>query len=129
MYIVFLTDFMKSIVFSCGGALLLGLTSCLALTNPGQSDYEEYASKKLVFYVKSEVCSNHRVSMFLNRYCQTLVDSSRIQLGHFLSQATQRQNFLLFSIYKTEIFLPGILPRYEVDTLGIMDKFYTYNSD
>ena len=120
---------MKALVLGCGGVILMGFIGCLVLTNPGQSDYEEYASDQLVYYVKDRVCYDRGVAVLLQRYCQTLVDSSRKQLGHFLSQKTERNNYLFFSIYKTDLFVPGLFPRYQFETIGILENFYTYESD
>ncbi|MEI6380124.1 MAG: DUF4359 domain-containing protein [Cyanobacteriota bacterium ELA615] len=120
---------MKSLLVSCATVLSIGFIGCLFLTNPGQEDYEEYATEQMIFYVKDKICSDHRGTVFLQRYCQTLVDSSREQLGRFLSQKTQRHNYLLFSIYRTDLLLPGIMPRFQFQTIGILQNFYTFESD
>jgi len=120
---------MKSLVFGCAGVLLIGFIGCLILTNPGESDYDDYAAEKLVFYVKDKICLEQGVGVFLQRYCRTLLDSSRKQLGHLISQKTQRHNYLLFSVYSTDLSLPAPIPRYQFETIAILENFYTYESD
>ncbi len=120
---------MKSLLFNCVTALSIGFIGCLCLTNPGQEDYQDYATDQIVFYVKDKICSERGSAIFLRRYCHTLVDTSRKQLVRFLSQKTQRHNYLLFSVYSTDILLPGILPRFQFKTIGILENFYIFESD
>ncbi len=120
---------MRFLALGIGGSLLVTFIGCMILTNPGQSDYEDYASEKLVFYLKDKICLEKGISLFLQRYCHTLVDTSRKQLGQFLSQKTQRHNYVFFSIYKTDLLFPAPIPRYQFETIGILENFYTYESD
>ena len=120
---------MRGLVCSVSGFFLLVLIGCMVITNPSQRDYEDYASEKLVFYIKERVCLEPKVNVLLQRYCNTLIDTSRKQFANFLSQKTQRHNYLLFSIYKTDLSLPAPIPRYQFETIAILENFYTYESD
>ena len=104
------------------GLILSG--SILVITNPGQINYEEYASERLNIYLKQDVCP--QIAHKLRNPCRILVDFARPQLNSAIANQTQRTNFLLFSIYETDLSIPSALPDYHFETLGIFDKFYTY---
>ena len=104
------------------GLILSG--SILVITNPGQGNYEEYASKQLNIYLKEDVCPG--ITKELRNPCRILVDFARPQLESAIANQTQRQNFLLFSVYQTDLSIPSALPDYHFETLGIFDQFYTY---
>lgn len=104
------------------GLILSGLI--LVITNPGQGNYEQYASEKLNSYLKEDVCPE--IAQQLRNPCRILVDFARPKLDLAIAAQTQRQNFLLFSIYQTELSIPSALPDYHFETLGIFDRFYTY---
>ena len=104
------------------GLILSGFI--LVITNPGQGNYEEYAAKKLNIYLKEDVCPE--INQQLRNPCRILVDFARPQLNLAIANQTQRQNFILFSIYETNLSIPSALPDYYFATLGIFDKFYTY---
>ena len=57
------------------------------------------------------------------------LDVSKIQLKQLISSQTQQQNFLLFSLYRTNLELPAPLPSYEVETIAILKRFYIYSAD
>ncbi|MDJ0899337.1 MAG: DUF4359 domain-containing protein [Xenococcus sp. MO_188.B8] len=107
------------------GLILSG--SILLITNPGNRNYEQYASTKLNNYLKDNVCSE--ATKNLRKPCLILVDLARPQLNFAIANQTQRQNFLFFSIYQTDLSIPSALPDYHFETLGIFDKFYTYSAE
>ena len=99
----------------------------LVITNPGQKNYEQYAANRLNYYLKQDVCPE--VTQQLRNPCRILVDFARPQLDSAIANQTQRQNFLIFSIYQTELSIPATIPDYHFETLGIFDKFYTYSAE
>lgn len=108
---------------------VLGLA--MAKTNPSQDEYEEYATTQLADYLKKDVCAK-APSMFenlLRRNCGVLVDTSRPQMQQIISQKTQRRDFLIFSVYHTELKVNSFLPAYEFETVGAFDTFYTYMAE
>ncbi|NES18304.1 MAG: DUF4359 domain-containing protein [Symploca sp. SIO3E6] len=113
-----------------GGLALVGLGAAMAVTNPRQDGYDEYAVEKLSTYLKEEACSQvpklPQVEEFLQRQCKSLVDTARPQIKQVLSEKTERQNFLLFSIYRTDLNISPSLPAYHVETVGVFQKFYIY---
>jgi hypothetical protein len=104
----------------------------MMMTNPGQVAYEEYAAGKLTTYLKKDLCMQIRelgdLQGILRTQCKNLVDTGRPQLEQVISLGTKRQNFLLFSIYQTELELPSPVPSYQFDTIAILQNFYTYQA-
>src|SRR3712207_6010052 len=93
------------IVAAIGGMALVGLGVAMALTNPSQETFEGYALEKLTTYLKDEACMQVP-SVFgnvLQRECKTLVDTGRPKIKQLISERTQRQNFIFFSIYRTNL--------------------------
>ncbi len=101
--------------------------SILVITNPGSGNYEAYASERLNAYLKDDVCGE--LTKKLRNPCLVLVDIARPQLNQAIANQTQRQNFLLFSIYQTDLSIPSEIPDYHFETLGIFDQFYTYRAE
>ena len=114
-----------------GGTALVSTGTCLMMTNPGQHDYESYATDALTVYLKQEVCSQApgEFGGFLRSHCKTLVDTGKPHIQKVIANQTIRQNYLLFSIYETELFLPSPVPSYQFETIGVFRHFYTYQAD
>lgn len=114
-----------------GGITLVGAGTCMVITNPGKPDYESYATEALTTYLKQEVCpqASGELGGFLKSHCKTLVDTGRPHIRQVIANKTIRQNYLLFSIYETELFLPAPVPSYQFETIGILRQFYTYQAD
>ena len=124
------------IVALVGGVALGGLGVAMALTNPTQLAYEEYAVDKLTEYVKENVCQK---APFLQEGCASTVDAGRSDIQRIVQSGTQRQDFLLFSIYTTDVSVSQLLPAgfsavlsklptYQFETVGVLQSFYTYNA-
>ena len=113
------------------GITLTGLGILLLLTNPGSKEYQSYASQALNSYLKDNACTQlpPEISSLLKSHCHSLVDSLRPQLAQIIDRQTIRQNFILFSIYQTDLSLPSTLPDYQVKTLGVFKQFYIYESE
>jgi hypothetical protein len=118
------------VVTAVGGAALVALGASMALTNPGQDTYEQYAVEQLATYLKNEGCTQAPPVLgdILQNQCKSLVDTGRPQLQQIISQTTQRQNFLLFSIYRTNLNIGPFLPVYQFETVGIFQNFYIYQA-
>jgi Domain of unknown function (DUF4359) len=110
-------------------AAALGVT--MAQTNPGQVEYEEYAVQRLTQYLKQDVCK--KTSKFLESLihtkCEKMVDSANPQIKQILSATTERQNFILFSVYRTDLKLSSWIPAYKFETVGAFNNFYTYTAE
>jgi hypothetical protein len=98
------------VVTAIAGTALVGLGVSMALTNPAQDTYEEYAVEQLTTYLKDEGCKQAPKAFggdFLQRQCKSLVDTGRPQIEKIISQTTQRQNFIFFSF--TQAAFPQVL--------------------
>ncbi len=108
---------------------LAGLATAMVATNPDPSSYEEYAVEQLTTYLKDDVCSQvPKTFETLVQNCASLIDSNRPQIQQVLARSTQRQNFILFSIYRTNLSISSIVPLYRFATIGVMQNFYTYSA-
>lgn len=109
-------------------ATLAGLGIAMAITNPSQSDYEEYAIAQLTAYLKDNTCTQTATDEdnFLQHSCTLLVDVGRPQLQKIIADNTSDRNFIFFRIYRTEISISPLLPAYRFETVAALQKFYTY---
>lgn len=103
----------------------------MAVTNPSQPVYEDYAVQRLTEYLKNDVCTQvpKAFESLLQRNCTVLVDSSRPQMQQIISQSTQQQNFIFFSVYSTDLSLNRFIPAYHFETVGAFQNFYTYSAE
>ncbi|MDX2214691.1 MAG: DUF4359 domain-containing protein [Oculatellaceae cyanobacterium bins.114] len=115
------------------GAALVGVGVAMALTNPGQAAYDEYATEQLTQYLKDNACTQ-APSLFGNRLqeqCGELLDDNQSKVRQFISRNTERQNFLILSVYKTDLAiaeLGPLLPSYHFETIGVFQQFYIYKA-
>lgn len=119
------------IIAAIGGAAMVVLGTAMALTNPSQDTYEAYAVEQLTKYLKEEACMEVP-SVFgnvLQRQCKTLVDTGRPQIQQIIAKTTQRQNFIFFSIYRTNLAIGPVLPVYHFETLAVFQNFYVYQAE
>jgi len=124
---------------SLGTAIVTGLLVSVALTNPSESEYQEYATKRLTDYLEQEACPQAPKvwGKSLKQECQKLIDSNQSEIRKIIANSTEHHNFILFSIYKTDLsiskiapFLPAtLLPSYQFGTLALGKQFYTYQSE
>lgn len=124
---------MKSlrIIRYIGVAALVALGVAMATTNPSQRNYEEFAVQQLTQYLKKDVCvkAPKAFGNFLQRNCSVIVDSSRPQIHQIIAETTQRQNFVFFSVYRTELFINPFIPTYHFETVGTFQNFYIYAAE
>jgi hypothetical protein len=113
------------------GAIVIGLGVVMFLTNPEPKNYEKYAEQTLDSQLKEKLCLqvSQDIGKWVQSQCHTLVDTARPQIAKIVTQNTTRQNFILFSIYQTDLPLPSSLPDYHAETFAILGNFYTYQID
>lgn len=123
---------MKNIALVGVGAAAIGFLGTLILTNPSHKTYEVYATAKLSDYLKVEGCEK-KLPNFFEGGCKDVINSLQPQILDLFARSTTRQNFLIFSIYKTNIkpetlspLLPSGLPEYYFESLGIFNNLNTY---
>lgn len=121
----------RQVFTAIGGAALFGLGVAMALTNPSKDTYEEYAVEMLTTYLKQEACSQvpKVFGTSLQNQCKSLVDTGRPQIEQIIAQKTRQENFIFFSVYRTNLEIGPFLPAYYFETLGVFQKFYIYRAE
>lgn len=118
------------------GIALLALAGGMALSNPGQATYEEFAVERLTKVLKEEACQ--KLVFGLEEQCPGWVDDNQAEIKQFVAENTRRQNFIVFSLYTTDLsvrsLLPSVpffasLPSYHFETIGAFQTFYTYKAN
>ncbi len=116
----------------CVGAASIGIIGAiLTKTNPKQAEYEQYALDKMTTYLKTDVCN--KTPSFLEKLikvnCEEMLQSAMPNLKELITATTNRQDYLIFSIYRTEIKLDSVIPGYKFETVGALNQFYTFNAE
>lgn len=114
-----------------GAVAIAGLGVVMALTNPNQSTYEQYAAEQLTEYIKDEVCQDAPkfLGNLLQHNCDQLIESSSPALQKIISTNTQRKNLIFFSVYITDLSVSSSIPAYHFESVGVLQKFYTYTAE
>jgi len=106
-------------VLALGG----GVTgAALAFTNPGLEEFEGFAGDQLAELAVEEVCAK-RLPMPLQlaiQNCPELIRSQHKVLGDLARRNTRRQNFGLFSLYRTQIGGPSVLPFLDLPVYRVL---------
>jgi Domain of unknown function (DUF4359) len=114
------------------GAIAVAVGGILLTTNPNRSDYEQYATREITGYLKKGVCDKAQASLevqgLARGYCKALVDTGRPLLQEAIASGTTRKNFILFSVYQTELSFPDPVPSYQFSTIAFLEKFFTYEA-
>ncbi|MDJ0620488.1 MAG: DUF4359 domain-containing protein [Calothrix sp. MO_192.B10] len=120
----------STIITYTGAFGLAVLAILMATTNPSQPKYEQYAVLKLTEYLKDNVCvkTPKILENIIKLNCNKLVDDANPQIKELISATTQRQDYILFSVYRTDLKLNSWVPAYTFETVGAFDQFYTYKA-
>lgn len=108
-----------------GSAILALVGTYMAMTNPGQDDYNRYAAKVITEFVVQDLCQRSKdipaiLGASFREHCTTVARSSQASLEGLIANSTERQNFVFFSFYTTE------LPTRQVRALGLFNRFFLY---
>jgi Domain of unknown function (DUF4359) len=111
------------------GIAVLGVT--MAQTNPQQAEYEEYAVQKLTIYLKTDFCKKtpNFLQNLIQFNCDQLIESVNPQMRDVIATTTKRQNYVVFSVYTTDLKIDNLIPGYKFETIGAFDNFYTYKAE
>ncbi|MEH2362840.1 DUF4359 domain-containing protein [Nostoc sp.] len=114
---------------AAAGLAVLGVA--MAKTNPSQVEYEEYAVQRLTKYLKTDVCkkTTNIIENLIRFNCDKLVDSANPQIQEIITRTTERQNYIIFSIYRTDLKINSWIPSYKFETVAAFDQFYTYTAE
>lgn len=120
-----------TIITGVGVVGLATLGVAMAKTNPSQPRYEEYAAQRLTEYLKGSVCKKtpNIFDNLIKSNCTQLIDSANPQMRQIIAVSTQRQDFMIFSVYRTDLKVNSWIPSYKFETVGAFDNFYTYNAE
>jgi hypothetical protein len=120
-----------TLIICVGTASVTVLGAIMAKTNPNQDAYEKYAVQKLTTYLKTDVCK--KTPSFLEKLikvnCEQMLESATPHIKELITTTTNRQDYIIFSIYRTEIKLDSWIPGYKFETVAALDQFYTYNAE
>jgi hypothetical protein len=94
-------------------ALVLGI-GVMAFTNPNQEQYLQYASEQIIQKLPQDFCENSQLQKLfdfanrdLSRLCKSGLDLGlnigKESVKKIIDINTQRQNFILLSLYTTNI--------------------------
>ncbi|PMB00962.1 hypothetical protein CEN50_01350 [Fischerella thermalis CCMEE 5268] len=122
---------------------LAALGVAMAKTNPSQVEYEEYAAQRLTEYLNTNVCKKTPkfIENVIQFNCRQVVDSAQPRLREIIADSTVRQDFIVFSIYRTDLNVNSLIPAlrldsilpstpgYQFETLGAFNQFYTYKAE
>ena len=111
-----------------GGCTLAVLGGALAITNPGQDAYQEFATQSAIDYLKVEACAKAPTAFGLQKLCQSELESNQSKISKIIADGTQRQNFVLFSLYTTNLSISPDLPSYHVESVGVLGRFMIYKT-
>lgn len=129
----------KSTVYG-SSALLIAVAGVLFCTNPPGQRYESFAVSEAKDYLVADACPRKLPFLgdSLRDECITLIQSeaSTPLLRSMIRQGTQRQNFGLFSLYRTQLdietlvpALPrGWVPVYEIEAIGVLNTLTIYRA-
>ncbi|MBD2356520.1 DUF4359 domain-containing protein [Tolypothrix sp. FACHB-123] len=120
----------STIIACLGAAALAVLGAIMAKTNPTQVEYQDYAVQRLTQYLKTDVCQKTQgiLESLVKFNCVKTVDSINPQMRDIIAATTQRQDYLLFSIYQTDLKVSSLIPSYKFETVGAFNNFYTYSA-
>ena len=113
-----------------GGIIAISIGAIAFLTNPGEPQYLQYADATLKTKVKDKVCAqvSQDLGVWLEGQCHLLINTASPYIAEIIVQQTRRDNFLLFSIYQTDLPLPSPLSSYHLKTIGVFGNFYIYQA-
>ena len=106
-----------------------GLGGVMALTNPSRSAYESFAVDRIGELAKDK-CDRapNGLGVFIQGPCRAAIEAYKPELRPILAAATSRQNWVLFSIYRSNILVPIVNLQVQVESIGIFDRFFVYKT-
>lgn len=125
---------MKSsqILFGVLGLSVLGLAGLMAVTNPDEAAFSEFALEQ----VKTQGCKE--APQIIREQCPRFVQDNQAQVRKLIVQSTERHNYGLFSLYQTNLSTRSIIPdlpifldfpAFQLETVGMMGRFYIYQAE
>jgi hypothetical protein len=118
--------------------VLVALGLVMVVTNPSSDRYTDYAVTQIQAY-QDNICPNN-ISILgtsVQKECKSFINNNPNQIKQVILQASDRQNLLLFSIYKTDLSASKLIPNlpssvgpgYRFETIGAFGYFLTYQAE
>jgi Domain of unknown function (DUF4359) len=106
-----------------------GIGVVMALTNPDRVTYEDYAVERVGSLARDQ-CDRAPAGfgIVLQGPCRAAIEAFKPQIRPLLAASTTRQNFVLFSLYKSDISIPAVNFNARVESIGIFNNFFTYKT-
>jgi hypothetical protein len=104
---------MKLQTILIGAAVIAGV---MAVSNPSKERYIDYATDQFAEVGKSSFCTADMPSL-AQQSCKFLISQGRRAIKPYIEGATRQQNFILFSIYETE------MPNKKLHTIAAFGNF------
>ena len=109
------------------GLGIAGLAIAMVMTNPAPAAFAEFALQRL----REEGCQ--QIPFGLASQCPRFIDDNKVQIQQIMVAHTERQDFILFSVYQTHLStrslvpdfpLMPMLPTFHFQTIGVLGNFY-----
>ncbi len=109
--------------------VLLGVCGLGLLTNPDRDAYEAYAVDRIGDLAKDQ-CDRAPAGLgvLIQEPCRAAIAAYKPQLRPLLAATTSRQNWLILSIYRSDISVPAINFNGRVESIGMFNNFFTYKT-
>jgi Domain of unknown function (DUF4359) len=106
-----------------------GLGCIMALSNPDRSAYETYAIEQIGNLARDQ-CDRlpGGLGILIQGPCRGVIEAYKPQLRPILAATTTRQNWILFSIYRSDISIPAVNFNGQFESIGIFNNFFIYKS-
>ena len=108
---------------------ILGLCGLGLLTNPDRAAYETYAVDRVGNLAKDQ-CDRAPAGLgsLIQGPCRGVIEAYKPQIRPLLAATTSHQNWLIFSIYRSDISIPAVNFNGRVESIGIFNNFFTYKT-
>lgn len=122
----------SQILLGVMGLAVLGIAGVMVVTNPDEAAFGEFALEQ----VKTQGCKE--VPQIIRQQCPQFVQENQAQVKKLIVQSTERQNYGLFSLYRTNLSTRSIIPdlpvfldvpAFQLETVGMMGRFYIYQAE
>lgn len=120
--------------------VFVGLGVAMAVTNPNQETYHRHAARQIAQYLQEKECV--KIDDSYRELCNLLErEQGQTLLKRIVAENTERQNYGVLSIYKTNLSTRDVLPSflsgflslpslsYRFETIGVFNKFQTYKAE
>jgi Domain of unknown function (DUF4359) len=108
---------------------ILGVCGLGLLTNPDRDAYETYAVDRIGELAKDQ-CDRAPAGLgvLIEGPCRAAIAAYKPQIRPLLAATTSRQNWLILSIYRSDISVPAVNFNGRVESIGMFNNFFTYKA-